>query len=193
MRTFSLTTFGALTLAAAVCGSAWAQAPSEASHKKVLGYQDAVTGEFHPLDKVVPEAATPATTGEFEVTFTITLKSTVPSGGSVLCATNFEVASTSLTTGAGSAYTETSYAVAKVTGSTATCTVNTPYSWLLPAASSSDESTLLGGYTVSILAAPSTTVNLSTVEGRSSTSAFLSAKTIPATGTTTKYSVAVTL
>jgi len=192
MRDFSVA-MGVLALGAVLSGSVMAQGQSEAGHKRVLGYQDPETGEFRPLEKLVPEVTTPATTGEFEVTFIITLKSTVPTGGSVLCSTNFTVSSVSLTTGTGTSYVETSYAVAKVTGTTATCTVYTPYSWMLPAASTTTETTLVGGYSASILGAPSTTVNLSTVEGRSSTSEFLSSKTISATGSITKYAVAVTL
>lgn len=192
MRNFSVA-MSVLALGAMLSGTAMAGAQSDGGHKKVLGYQDTETGEFRPLEKIVPDVTTPATTGEFEVTFTITLKSAVPTGGSVLCSTNFVVSSVSVTTGAATTYTESAYAVAKVTGTTATCTVNTPYSWLLPAASSTTETTLVGEHTASILGAPSTTVNLSTVEGRSSSSAFVSTKTAPATGSITKYAVAVTL
>ena len=82
MRNFSIA-MGVLALGAMLSGSAFAQ--SDSGHKKVLGYQDAETGEFRPLEKIVPDVTTAPTTGEFEVTFTITLKSTVPTGGSVLC------------------------------------------------------------------------------------------------------------
>jgi len=184
----------ALTLSVALCGSVLANAQSETEHKKIVGYQDADTGQFHPLDKEVPEATTTApTTGEYEVTFTIALKSPVPTGGSVLCGTTIIVSADSLTTGTGNAYTESSYAVAKVSGSTATCTVNTPYSWLLPAASSTTEAILGGSYTLSILPPSGTTLTIATLEGRSSSSSFLSAKAVPATGTTTKLSVSATL
>jgi hypothetical protein len=190
MRNFFVA-MGVLALGVALSGSVMAQGQS--GHKRVLGYQDSETGEFHPLEKVVPEVTTAPTTGEFEVTFTITLKSTVPTGGSVLCSTIIEADVVSLTTATGTAYTESSNSVAKVTGTTATCTVNTPYSWVLPAASTTTEASLSGAYTVSIVPAPSSTISLAAVEGRSSASSFLSSKTIPATGTISKLNVAATL
>jgi len=194
MRVIPKAMVGALALSVALCGSVLASAQNETQHKKIVGYQDAETGQFHPLDKEVPEATTTApTTGEYEVTFTITLKSAVPTGGTVLCGTTIIVTAESLSTGAASEYTENSYAVAKVSGTTATCTVNTPYSWLLPAASSTTEVLIGGDYTLSILPASSTTLTLATLEGRSSSSSFLSAKAVPATGTTTKLSVSATL
>ncbi len=194
MRMIARAMVGALSLSVALCGSVMAGAQSETGHKKVVGYQDADTGQFHPLDKLVPEVTTTApTTGEYEVTFTITLKTAVPTGGTVLCSTNILVTDVSVTTDTGTTYSESAYAVAKVTGSTATCTVNTPYSWVLPAPSTTNETLLSGTYTISILPAPSTSVSLATVEGRSETSSFLSSKTVPATGTTSKIALNVTL
>jgi len=193
MRIFSIAAVGALAVGALLFGPVTSAAQSDAPHKKVIGYQDPETGEFHALEKLIPDAAVAPTTGEYEVTFTITLKTPVPAGGSVLCSTNILVTSVNLTTAAAASYTESSYAVAKVTGATATCTVNTPYSWVLPPASATTETTLAGEYTASIYGAPGTGVNVATIQGRSSSSSFLSAKAVPASGTTTKLAVNATL
>jgi len=195
MRIFQIAAISLMALGATVAGSVSAAAQSDepGSHKKVFGYEDAQTGVFHPLDRAVAETTTAPVTGTFELTITVTLKTAVPAGGSVLCSTDITAASTSLTTGTAEVYTETAYSVAKVTGSTATCTVTTPYSWVITPSSTTVENLLEGSHTVSILAAPSTTINAANIEGRSSSTTFLNSKTIPASGTTSKYTANVTL
>jgi hypothetical protein len=195
MRIFKMATLAALTLGVVLAGtvSAFAQADESSSHKKVLGYQDPETGVFRPVEYLIPEATITPTTGTIQLTITITLKTAVPTGGSVLCSTGIAASSTSLTTGTGVTYSESSTSAAKVTGTTATCTVTTPYSWVLPPASSTTVDSLTGSYTVSILPAPSTTITIATLQGRSSSSLFLTSKTIPAVGTVSKYAIAATL
>jgi hypothetical protein len=195
MRKSSLAAAAAITLSFGLTGSvaAFAQADPSAPHKKIFGYQEAGTGVFHSLNHVVPEATTAPLTGTFEVTFTITLKTAVPTGGSVLCTTDFIASQTSETTGASTDYDEEADSVAKVTGTTATCTVNTPYSWVFGPKTSTEIETLGGSYTISILPAPSTTINYASVYGRSSTSEFVNATTLPATGAITKYAISATL
>jgi len=195
MRICKIATLAMLTLGVMLAGtvSAFAQADESSSHKKVLGYQDSETGVFRPVEYVIPEATTTPSTGTIQLTITITLKTPVPTGGSVLCSSAIVASSTSLSIGTGIDYVETAAAAAKVTGATATCTVLTPYSWVIPPASSTTLDSLTGSYSVTILPAPSTTVTIATLKERSSSSQFLSTKTIPAVGTISKYTVAATL
>ncbi len=195
MRIFSIATVGALSLGLALAGSisASGQAAMPQPHKKVFGYQDAVTGEFHPLTKISPDASVVPISGSIQVTFTITLKTAVPTGGSVGCSTDLALTSTTIATASALTYDETSYVPAKVTGTTATCTVITPYSWAVSPSSTSVLDTLLGTYTVSILPANSTQSIIPVVDNRSSSSIFVNTKTLPATGAITKYTVNVTL
>jgi hypothetical protein len=194
MRILSIVAIAALSAGVILSGSASASAQSDAPapHKKVFGYQDAETGAFHPMTQVEPDVTAAPLTGEFEVTITITLKTAVPAGGSVVCSTDISATSANEITDAGQTYEEGAYAVAKVSGSTATCTVDTPYSWLVSAASSTVLDELDGSYTVSILPA-ATTTNVVELNGRTSTSTFVSAMKFPTTGAITKYAIKATL
>lgn len=194
MRILSIATVGVLTvgLVAATSVSAFGQAEAAKPHKRVFGYQDVETGVFHPVGRATPDVTAAPLTGEIEVTFTITLKTPVPTGGSVYCSTSVLASSTSTTTGATTDYDESSATLAKVTGATATCTVNTPYSWVIAAASSTVIDSLVGSYTVGILPASTTTI-LPAQEDRSSSSGFLNAAKLPAAGAISKYTVSATL
>jgi len=166
---------------------------SSHTNKPVLGYQDPETGVFKPLEKVVPEAATAAVTGTIELTMTITLKTPVPTGGKVACSSGVSAISISLTTAQATTYEESASAFATVSGATASCTINIPYSWLIPPSSTTVQNSLTGSYTAEIIGPASTTVIVTSPFARSSSSEFLTSKTIPATGTTSKFTVNVTL
>jgi len=194
MRIPFIAAVAAFSVAATLAGSvsAFCQSGRSTTHKKVLGYQDTQTGEFHPLSHVVPEATAP-TTGTIELAITITLKTAVPTGGTVLCSTDITASSEDEATATDVAYSEHAYAVATVSGSTATCTVNTPYSWTVPAPGTGIIDELEGSYTVEIVPASTSVFSVAELEGRSSASEFVSTTKFPATGAITKYTVAVTL
>jgi hypothetical protein len=187
MRSLSLTNFALLALGTAFVASIPVSAQSSASHKQVFGYQDSVTGEFRPAARVAPDATVTPTTGTDSLVLTITLKTPLPKGGSILC-------SSSLTgvlvysTGLESLFVESASSVATVSGTTATCTVNTPYAWLI-AAGTTEAETYSGSYTVEMTSAASTLPGVV----RLSEGTYVSATKIPSTGTTSKYTVAVTL
>lgn len=181
-----LRTIAIWALAIAFGGSLFAQENS--SGKKVFGYQDS-EGTFHPMAKAVPDTTTPATTGTVDVTLTITVKSTFPTGTtrSILCGANV-IATMISATDTVTDYTETAYANATGSGTSFTCTLKIPYSWIV--SSTAVEKSVLGSYIV--------TVNNSTLSAgpailRISQGDFLSTSTIPATGTTSSYAVAVTI
>jgi hypothetical protein len=186
------------TLTAVISLSLLPLAPISASGQEdtaqkhmVLGYQDTRTGQFHPLNRVVPEATVAPITGTITVTLHITLKTAVASGEKVLC-TIVLLASYSSTTGV-VAYTESGSSYASVSGSTATCVVAIPHSWQFPAVTSTDVEGLSGSYSAEIVNPTATTSTLPLLT-RSSESDFvaLTGHSIFATAPST-FSVNVTL
>jgi hypothetical protein len=123
--------FALMTLGGSVL--AFAQTTSHAEATKVFGFQDSRTGTFHPLgtapDISDAAAATTTYTGTIETTVTVTLKTALPKGGTVAC--RVEADPTSEGVSGDVFYEETATAIATVSGSTATCKVNIPFSWLL--------------------------------------------------------------
>jgi hypothetical protein len=199
MRILSITAIAAVTVGLSLVGSVplAAQLSQTNAHKQILGYQDPETGAFKPLQREVPDlATTPATTGTVELILTISLKTAVPTGGKVICGASLTATSLNLTTGTYGDWSEQAYTTATVSGSTATCTVNVPYSWVLPTASTLVTNSVTENYEVAILnGATATAVNtyISTGLVRYSSGSFYSGK-VPATSTTpTKYAVNVTL
>ncbi len=198
MRKLSLVVLAAFTLGITLASSVsvLAQEDEATPHHRVFGYQDSQTGTFHPVNQSQPEAtSTAASTGTLEVVISINLKTAVPTGASVYCATF--ITATSETVSASpviSIWEEQAYSLATVSGSTATCTVSTPYSWNIPAASSTQINTILPTYTVAIV--PTTVKYIGTygIGIRSSTGPIPGLTKVPATSTTPdKYTVSATL
>jgi hypothetical protein len=142
---------------------AHAQTSNAPFQKKVFGFQDSRTGVFHPLgrsaDLTESPAATTTYTGTIEVTVTITLKTALPSGDKVACNVGAVASSESeaspFTT---IAYDESAISTASVSGSTATCKVNIPYSWVLLTPSTTVLSSLDGSLDVIMYSPTATTI-----------------------------------
>jgi hypothetical protein len=130
-----------LTLGGSVLASA--QTATQSRSAKTFGFQDN-TGAFHPLrnsaDIADPAAATTTFTGTIEATITVTLKTPLPSGGQVACSVDTDASSTGVSGDVD--YVEHATKLATVSGSTATCKVNIPYSWLMFTASSTQTNSL---------------------------------------------------
>jgi hypothetical protein len=208
MRIFSIAALAVLTLGAGFAASVPACAQSDddeavihvSQPKKVFGYQDPVTGEFHALGRnhmPVPDATTtPAFTGTLEVVVKITLKTALPTGGSIGCSTSFVAASFSATAPTGAnTYEESASAAATVSGTTATCTLKIPYSWVLAAPSTTVQDSLSGSVTVEMYKSVSSTNPSVILTGlvRSNSQNVVSASKFPANGTTTVYNINATL
>jgi hypothetical protein len=166
------------------------------SQKKVFGYQDPKTGVFHQLgnrEVLEPDVTTAPTTGTVDVVVTITLKTALPKGGSIVCDASLIASSISETTASVATYEEALAEVATVSGSTATCTIKIPYSWALPAASTTVVNAMDGNVDVIMSAAPTTATPAAGLFSRSSLHSFAQNAKIPAAGATTSYAVAVTL
>jgi hypothetical protein len=104
-------------------------------HDRVNGYVDPRTGVFHQDSQIAatPEASAltfKTNAGIISVTITTTISADtakiLPKGYTILCDLNVATVSDGYT------YSEVAAAPATVSGETATCTVNLPYSWTTP-------------------------------------------------------------
>ena len=189
MRSLSLAAVAAVALGTAVLASIPVSAQSIATpHKKIFGYTDE-SGVFHPAVKAEPDATVTPTTGTIQVVITVALKTALPKGGAVLCGTDLTGQSINESTGSDAVYEEEAFVVATVSGATASCTVNVPYEWTIPPASSTVIDSLNGSYTVEMTTAAGVLPGVV----RLTDSSFVSGAKIPATGTVSKYTVAATI
>ena len=192
MRTTVLAAMAAVSLGAALAASAPAPAQTSAvvpMSGKVFGYQDASTGRFRPAQIEAPDVTAAPTTGTIVTTLTIKLASAFPAGFKIVCGTEIDGQSVDTTTGAEVNFEESSSSVATVSGTTATCTVRTPYAWTLPAASATVGNFVTGEYTVNVYSAGTALPGLL----RSTEGSFLHLTKLPAFGTVTSVPVSVTL
>jgi hypothetical protein len=164
--------------------TAWGQSADSRAKQGILGFLDPQTGAFHPVQPaVVDEAELPAATvftGTITVTITITVKTTA--------LTTFScTAQVSTTDNVGTAspviYGETDTVSATGTGSTRTCKLSIPYAWSLATQSTDNMST---SYFVN---GTGGTTSLTT---RSSSRTPLDVRKVPANGSITALTAAVT-
>jgi hypothetical protein len=174
---------------ASLLGVTAAAAGDGAPESHVLGFQDSKTGVFHALTAVVPDATVSPTTGTVHVTFNIKLVTTFAKGTVLGCTASVSGTSVNTTTGTDNYYEETATDSVAISGTTATCTAVIPYSWLLAAASSTTVDSFSGTYSVTASATAATPGAVT----RNSYSNLFSATKIPASGTTSSYTVNVTL
>lgn len=163
----------------------WSQ--NATATRGVLGYLDPHTGAFRVLPHPNAEAEPPATTtvtGKLVFNFTITVDATIASTAKIACSAS-AITEDNLSSGNPSIFEEEASALATRTGSTATCTVNIPYSWKL--ATSSTDSIVLE-YTIDApVEATSTTVFPTRLS-----SATVATIKVPASGTTTTETITAT-
>ena len=167
-----------------IVGTSFAQNVGNRKPQGILGVLDPRTGVFHTLPSVADSAdAQPliATTGKFVVNFTITVAATIASTAKIACVVNASTADAA----SGNFVQEEAAALATRSGSTATCTVNIPYSWNLSSASI-DKVTL----TYSIEAPVEATATTAFPQRMSTQS--LATIAVPTSGTTTTETVTAT-
>jgi hypothetical protein len=164
MRKQSIALVAAIALGAlGTSVRAHAQTANPPFQKKIFGFQDSRSGVFHPLghspDLSENPAATTTYSGTVEVTVTVTLKTALPKGDSVACSVGAIASSESETSPFASvAYDESATSVASVSGSTATCKVNIPYSWVLFTPSTTVVNSLDGSLDVIMYSPTATTI-----------------------------------
>ncbi len=166
-------------------------ATHQPSHR-TLGYYDPATGAFEPLRPAQDvDAAVTATTGTLVYKLTITVKSTIPKNGVVGCTGEASVSDSS-----GNSYSEHGSGVAKlVSGTTYSCTVTLPYSWLLSSASSDKISrsyTANINYGYQLTATNGADSAVEPISARESDQSIPSIS-VPASGATTTEDISVTL
>jgi len=158
---------------------------SSVSHG-IRGYLDPKTGAFHPIPVVEDsdaEAAPAVVTygGKFVFKFTITVAATISATAKIACSADASV--TDINGASYNFFDETASALATRSGTTATCTVNIPYSWKL-ASGSTDMVSL--SYVIS---APSEiSVATDAYPNRLSTASITSIK-VPLNGATTTETI----
>ena len=112
----------------------WSQNAKQTS-VGIPGYLDARTGAFQPMPQALPEID-PATispvTGKIVVNLTITISSSIPTTDVISCG----VTATVLDVASQLSFIDSALVAATRKGTTATCTVDVPYSWALTSASS---------------------------------------------------------
>ena len=187
MRMTVLAAMAAVSLGAALAASA--QANEVVSSGKAFGYQDAGTGTFHPVRKVAPDVTAAPSTGTITATLTIRLASAFPAGFKVVCSSAIIAQSINMVSDTFTSFEESASSVATVSGTTATCTVRTPYAWTLPGASATVSNLVTGTYEVNVYNAGTALPGLL----RSSEGQFLHLTKIPLVGTVTTVPVSVTL
>ncbi len=137
------------------------------------------------FDNSVAPAAAVTHTGTVQVTFTITIKSTIPTSTPIYCTTNVVASDT----GGLDNYFEFATATALRTGNTATCKASIPFQWVMSAAG--------GGYSVQydIYAQSTTSLSgmLSTSALRETSRLAILAAPFPANGQTASYSYNIVL
>jgi hypothetical protein len=164
------------------------------SHRE-LGYYDRDTGVFTPLHSAAQDAeialATTPTTGDFVFNITITLKTAVPKNGVVACDAHVFVNGDS----SGFNAQESGFALATGTGTTRTCKISLPYSWLL--ASPTTDSVSLSynafiGDGIEITATNGTGTAIQFADVHTSDQ-FIAPIKVPANGANTTENISVTL
>ena len=138
MRMTVLAAMAAVSLGAALAASAPAFAQTSEvvpMNGKAFGYRDASTGTFHPARLVAPDATAAPSTGTIATTLTIKLASVFPAGFKIVCSSEIIAQSINDVSDTFTSFEESASSVATISGTTATCTVRTPYAWTLPAAS----------------------------------------------------------
>jgi hypothetical protein len=167
-----------------VAPAVWGQTANGPAKSGILGFLDPHTGAFRPVPSAAeegPDAAALTTFGgTITVTLTITLKTTVLTN--ITCSDEVSVID-AITTSA-RIYAESNSVAATGTGSTRTCKLSIPYAWAL-ATQSSDSMTT----SYSVIGFTGTTG----LPLRSSSLYPLDTRKVPANGTITALTAAVTL
>jgi hypothetical protein len=164
-----------------VAPAVWAQTANSQAQPGILGYLDPHTGAFRPVPAVAEDSLAPAAatfTGTINLTITVTLKTTGLTN--IICSEEVSVpdGTTSFST-----FAESNTVAATGTGTTRTCKLSIPYSWLLTNQASDNMST---SYTV--VGSTGTTM-----PQRSSSHFPLDTRKVPANGAITNLTAAVTL
>lgn len=129
--------------------------PQDSAAKRLFGYQDLQTGTFHALPHPDAAATSTVVTGEYEITFVVTLKSAFPKGTDIGCEADIEEDSSATIEVSpyevDKSFTEVGTASVPAGAATSVeCVVKIPFSWLIPTSSATEKftTTVSGSYSV---------------------------------------------
>jgi len=160
----------------------WSQNANRPNVPGIPGYLDARTGTFKPMPIMTPsedEAPVAPTTGKVVLNLTVTLTSTLPTTEVYSCS----LAAEALDIASSLTFLDSFDIKATKSGSTLTCNITLPYSWALTSASSD---MMLITYTVSAVA-PSNGLPVRVADHG------IANIRVPATGTTTTYTLSTAI
>ncbi|HKC01066.1 MAG TPA: hypothetical protein VKD23_19945 [Terriglobales bacterium] len=161
----------------------WGQMRNGPAKPGILGYLDPQTGAFRPVPSGVeegPDAAALTTFGgTITITLTITLKTTALTN--ITCSEEVSVIDAAATSPR--FFGESDSVTATGTGATRTCKLSIPYAWALATQSSDNMNTSYSVFGITSTGLPQRTSSLSPLDTRK----------VPANGTTTALTAAVTL
>jgi hypothetical protein len=166
-----------------VAPAGWGQTAHGPAKPGILGYLDPQTGAFRPVPSATEEGpdayALTTFTGTITVTITITLKTTGLTN--ITCSEEVSVLDSVATSAR--FFGESNSVAATGTGATRTCKLSIPYAWALATQSSDSMSTAYAVIGITGTGLPQRTSSLSPLDTRK----------VPANGTTTALTAAVTL
>jgi hypothetical protein len=164
-----------------VAPAVWGQTENGPAKPGILGFLDPHTGAFRPVPSGAEESPDALTTftGTITVTLTITLKTTVLTN--ITCSESVSVLDAVTTSPR--FYAESDTVVATGTGTTRTCKLSIPYAWALATQASDSMSTTYSVFGTTSTGPPT----------RGSTLSPLDTRKVPANGTITALTAAVTL
>lgn len=167
-----------------VVPAVWGQTANGPAKPGILGYLDPHTGAFRPVPSAAEEGPDPAALTTFGGTITVTLTITLKTTGLTNITCSEEVSVVDAITTSPRVFAESDSVAATGTGTTRICKLSIPYSWGL-ATQASDSMTT----SYSVIGRTGTTG----LPQRTSTLSPLDTRKVPANGTITALTAAVTL
>jgi hypothetical protein len=161
----------------------WGQMTNSPAKPGILGYLDPQTGAFRPVPAGAEEGPDAYALTTFTGTITVTLTITLKTAGltNITCSEEVSVLDAAAT--GGRFFAESNSVTATGSGTTRTCKLSIPYAWALATQSSDNMSTSYSVSGITSTGLPQRTSSLSPLDTRK----------VPANGTTTALTAAVTL
>jgi hypothetical protein len=166
-----------------VAPAGWGQTANGPAKPGILGYLDPQTGAFRPVPSATEESPDAYALTTFTGTITVTLTITLKTAGLTNITCSEEVSVLDAVTTSARFFGESDSVTATGAGATRTCKLSIPYAWALATQSSDSMNTSYSVVGITSSGLPQRTSSLSPLDTRK----------VPANGTTTALTAAVTL
>jgi hypothetical protein len=166
-----------------VAPAGWGQTANGPAKPGILGYLDPQTGAFRPVPSATEESPDAYALTTFTGTITVTITITLKTAGLTNITCSEEVSVLDAVQTSARFFGESNTVAATGTGGTRTCKLSIPYAWALATQSSDSMSTSYAVFGSTGTGPPQRTSSLSPLDTRK----------VPANGTTTALTAAVTL